>query len=300
MRTRNLALTEGITAGVLFGTAAVFIRFLDQLDALHIAFWRVLIACLTLGLISILVGRSFHFAVIRKNLRKLFILSFFLSLHFIFFVSAVKDTTLLNATLLVNTAPIFSMFISTFLFNVKPSRLAMVGLTLSLIGVGVIIHAETTMVEVGISPSVSSPTLKGDLQAVLAALVEALYLNYGRKMRRQMNILPIMLPIYFMSAAILAVLSTSTAHQLLTLPAQTELILALIGLGVLPTATAHTLYFSSLSNLKSFQTATMALLEPVGATVLGIILFHEIPHPLFVLGATLVLTGIFFMVKEEN
>jgi drug/metabolite transporter (DMT)-like permease len=62
---------------------------------------------------------------------------------------------------------------------------------------------------------------------------------------------------------------------------------------------AHTLYFSSLSNLRSFETATMALLEPVGATVLGALLFGEVPAPLFIFGAALVLLGITFMAKGE-
>jgi len=73
-----------------------------------------------------------------------------------------------------------------------------------------------------------------------------------------------------------------------------------VGLGLLPTAMAHTLYFSSLSNLKSFETAAMALIEPVGATVLGIILFQEIPQYLFVFGAALILLGIIFIVEERS
>ncbi|MDI6805770.1 MAG: EamA family transporter, partial [Candidatus Bathyarchaeia archaeon] len=81
----------------------------------------------------------------KKSLENLLVLSFFLGLHFIFFISAVKDTTVLNATVLVNTTPIFSMFISSFLFKFKPSRLAVLGLTLSFIGVCVIAYAETQM-----------------------------------------------------------------------------------------------------------------------------------------------------------
>ncbi|MDI6905139.1 MAG: EamA family transporter [Candidatus Bathyarchaeia archaeon] len=114
VRTRKLALTEGITAGVLFGTAAIFIRFLQNIDIFYIAFWRLIIACLSLAIILIVFRKSFNFNLVRK---KLLILSFFLALHFIFFISAVKDTTILNATVLVNTTPIFSTFVSSFLFN---------------------------------------------------------------------------------------------------------------------------------------------------------------------------------------
>lgn len=298
VRTRKLALTEGITAGVLFGTAAIFIRFLQNLDAFSIAFWRLIIACLALAMTLMVLGKSFHLNLVRKNLKELFILSFFLSLHFIFFISAVKDTTILNATVLVNTSPIFSMFVSSFLFKLKPSRLAILGLTISFIGVCVIAYTET--ITANAHPGVFSGNLKGDLEAVLAALVESFYLNYGRKIRNQMTILSTMFPIYMLTAVIVGVLSIPATNKILTLPTETAIILPLVGLGILPTAIAHTLYFSSLSNLKSFETATMALLEPVGATFLGMVLFQEIPQYLFVFGAALILLGIIFIVKEKS
>jgi len=300
VRTRKLALTEGIAAGVLFGTAAIFIRFLQNLDAFSIAFWRLIIACLALAMILIVLGKSFHLNLVRKNLKELFILSFFLSLHFIFFISAVKDTTILNATVLVNTTPIFSMFVSSFLFKLKPSRLAILGLTISFIGVCVIAYTETITANANTQSEIFSGNLKGDLEAVLAALVESFYLNYGRKIRNQMTILYTMFPIYMLTAVIVGVLSIPATNKILTLPTETAIILPLVGLGILPTAIAHTLYFSSLSNLKSFETATMALLEPVGATFLGIILFQEIPQYLFVFGAALILLGIIFIVKEKS
>jgi len=300
VRTRNLALTEGIIAGVLFGTAAIFIRFLQNLDAFSIAFWRLIIACLALAMILIVLGKSFHLDLVRRNLKELFILSFFLSLHFIFFISAVKDTTILNATVLVNTTPIFSMFVSSFIFKLKPSRLAILGLTISFIGVCVIAYTETIMANANASSRIFSPNLKGDLEAVLAALVESFYLNYGRRVRGQMTILSTMFPVYMLTAIIVGVLSIPTTNRFLTLPTETAIILPLIGLGILPTALAHTLYFSSLSNLKSFETATMALLEPVGATFLGMVLFQEIPQYLFVFGAALILLGIIFIVKENS
>jgi DME family drug/metabolite transporter len=78
------------------------------------------------------------------------------------------------------------------------------------------------------------------------------------------------------------------------------LITFLIGLGILPTALGHTFYFSSLSNLKSFETATLALLEPIGATLLGIVIFDEIPLMGFVFGAFLVLSGVVLVVGKAK
>jgi len=298
-RTRKLALTEGMAAGILFGTAAIFIRFLQGLDAFSIAFWRIVIACLALTAILIVAKRPFSLILVRKNAKELFILSFFLGLHFIFFVSAVKDTTILNATVLVNTSPIFSMLVSSFLFKLKPSRLALAGLTVSFIGVCIIAFAETITGSTGVQSGAFSSSLIGDLEAVLAALVEAFYLNYGRKLRSEMSILTAVLPMYVLTAIVIGVIGLPVTQRIPALPSRPEFILPLLGLGIFPTAIAHTLYFSSLSNLKSFETATMALIEPIGATFLGMALFQEIPAPLFGFGATLTLLGILFVVKQK-
>jgi len=297
-RTRREALTEGVIAGVFFGTAAVFVRFAQDLNLFSIVFWRLVIACAALVMVLIVFKKSFQFSLVRKNLRELLGLSVFLSLHFILFTFSVKDTTILNATVLVSTTPVFSMLVSSFVFKVKPSRLALIGLTISFIGVCLIAYGETVTSKTfgeGVSP-----TLKGDLEATAAAFVEAFYLNYGKKIRSQMNILSTMLPIYAFAAIVVGVLSVPARNMISGFPFAAQSSLALVGLGLLPTAIAHTLYFSSLSNLKSFETATMAFLEPIGATILGIAAFQEVPAPIFAFGAAIVLTGIFFVFRNTD
>ena len=291
---------EGAIAGVLFGTAAIFIRFLQDVDAFSLAFWRLTIAFVTLAVVLIVLRKPFSLDLVRDNFKGLLILSVLLGLHFIFFVSAVKNTTILNATVLVNTAPLFSVFVSSFLFKLKPSRFAVLGLVISFLGICVIAFAETTVSGGVVLGEGSSPHLIGDLEAVLAAFVESFYLSYGRGIRSKMNIIPIMFPVYFFSALFIGALSVPMTGQILSLPSGISVILMLVGLGILPTAAAHTLYFSSLSNLKSFETATMALLEPIGATILGIAFFQEIPTEWFVVGSILVLAGIFFMIRNRN
>ncbi|MEM3553467.1 MAG: DMT family transporter [Candidatus Bathyarchaeia archaeon] len=298
VKTRKLALIEGITAGILFGTSAIFIRYLQNFDAFSIAFWRLIIACIVLAVGLFVPRKAFSFSLVRKNLGNFFVLSLFLGLHFIFFISAVKDTTILNATVLVNTTPIFSLIFSSLFYKAKPSSLAVFGIALSFVGACIIASAETQMA--GASLNSFSPRLKGDLEATLAAILEACFLTYGRKIRGCMDIISIMLPIYFLTALIVGVLGLAVANKTLESPTTIESLLPLVGLGVLPTAVARTLAFSSLSDLKSFETATMALLEPLGATSLGIVLFGEWPLPIFAVGTALILAGIVFVSRGEG
>jgi len=288
-RNRRTALIEGVMAGILFGTAAIFIRFLSALNVSSIAFWRLVIASATLGVILFLLKQRFKFDEVRANAKHILLLGALIGLHFVLFISAVRNTTILNATVLVNTSPIFSVLISSFLFNVKPSKLAVIGLITSFLGICLITYGDAFYaLTIG---------LIGDLEAVLASLAEGFYLNYGRNLRVKLPLLSMVIPIYLVAAVFVGAFSTLSGVSL-ALPNQLYLIAGLIGLGILPTALGHTFYFSSLSNLKSFETATLALLEPIGATLLGIVIFGEIPLMGFVFGAFLVLSGVVLVVGK--
>lgn len=289
-RSRGTALAEGFAAGVLFGTASIFIRLLVILNVCSLSFWRLTIASAVLAGAVLVLRKSLKLDMVKANTRQFLVLAIFLGLHMLLYISAVKKTTILSATVLVNTAPIFSVLISSFHFNLKPSRLAVMGLATSFLGACIIgyAHASTSLLV----------NLSGDLEAVLAAVAEALYLSYGREIRSKMPLLSQVTPIYLLSAVIIG-FPCAVAGIPITFPRQPHLILFLLGFGILPTTLGHTLYYSSLSNLKSFETATLALLEPIGATLLGIALFGEIPAPLFVLGAFLVLSGIISVALKE-
>jgi drug/metabolite transporter (DMT)-like permease len=263
-----------------------------------ITFWRLAIASLALILLAFIFRIPFNLKLARKSLKEIFALSIFLGLHFIFFTFAVKDTTILNATVLVNTTPIFSIAISSILFKIKPSRLAVLSLTVSFIGTCLIAYSEAPTPNTSFQAGVS-PTLKGDLEAMFAALLIAFYLNYGRILRSKIDVHSSIVPIYLMAAVFALTLSLPFISGNF-LPTEANVTLSLIGLGLIPTAVAHTLYFSSLSNLKSFEAATIALLEPIGATFLGTIFFQEIPAYLTVLGAFLVLLGVAFISRQKE
>lgn len=293
-RSRRVALLEGVVAGALFGTAAIFINLLKAggfQDGFSIAFWRLVIASLILGIVVFASIRRFNWSLLRKDIGRISLLGMLIGLHFILFVSAVLDTTIINATVLVNTTPIWSMFVSSFIFKLKPSRPAVFGIALSFLGVFIITYGHAASLTWTVQ-------LKGDLEAVLAAVVEAFYLSYGRETRQKMPLLPLMLAVYIFAAV--TVLATGfAASSTFAFPLELSMILALIGLGIMPTALAHSFYFSSLSNLKSFETAAMALLEPVGATLLGAVIFTEVPNSFFILGAVLVLAGIVAIAIKE-
>ena len=189
-------------AGTFFGTAAIFIRLVEDIDVFSIAFWRLVIAFVFLAVAIFFLRKPFGFSLLKRNFLQTVFLAILLGLHFVLFASAVMDTTIINATVLVNTTPIWSLLISVLIPGEKPSRLAFLGLIVSFLGVAIIACSDIASLIFGLN-------LKGDLEAVFAAVAEAFYLTYGRNIWRKVPILSLMLFIYILST--LTILAGSVA-----------------------------------------------------------------------------------------
>ena len=66
----------------------------------------------------------------------------------------------------------------------------------------------------------------------------------------------------------------------------------LIGMGVLTAVLPYLFYTLGLEKIESGKASVMASLEPVVATVAGLIAFREFPQPIAWLGIILVLLGV--------
>jgi len=282
---RGASVAQGVAAGFLFGTSSILIRLLPRLDALSIGFYRLLVAT---GLI--LLAALLYRGELRKRFRGIsktvVILGVLIGLHFILFISAVKDTTVLNATVLVSTTPAMALVLSWATTGYRPAVVALAGASVALLGVLVVSLAETAL---------SPGNLAGDFEALLAAFLWAVYLLMGKSVRERFSVVILMPPVYFFAFLVIGAVGLLVGNP----PVQPvgEEWVALVALGLLPTALGHTLHFSSLKHLRPYETSLLSLLEPVAASVLAAALLLEIPNPLFYLGSALVLLGVYFTLR---
>ena len=71
---------------------------------------------------------------------------------------------------------------------------------------------------------------------------------------------------------------------------------AILGLGIGPLGTGHTLYNAALRRVPATYVNLIATLEVVGGVVLGALLLGELPSAVARVGAAIVLTGILLVV----
>ncbi len=282
----NVHLIEGALAGAFFGTSAVFVRLMPDLSATSISFFR-------LGLAAAFLATG-H-ALLKGNVplpsnvgaRRLIAMGALLGLHVLLFTAAVKLTAVLNAAVLVNTTPIWAIAISYALWRQVPDRTALLGTVLAIAGVTVISGSQLAF---------SPGNLIGDFLAMLSAAMWALYLVVARPVRQSGNPL-VLLPYVYGTAALTIAASSPATGEVMRLPTSAELA-PLLGQALLPTTLGHTLQFSSLRGLTPHQASTLALLEPVVASVLAAVFLQEMPRPELVAGASLVITGIYFVASR--
>jgi drug/metabolite transporter (DMT)-like permease len=284
---RAFYIAQGAGAGFFFGTASIFIRFLPNMDALSISFIRVLAAGLFLTCVGVALRRTAFVEGLRRPGLSLAGLGFFLALHFIFFVAAVKNTSVVNATTLVNTTPAWALLLGWLVGRIKPSRLSLAGLALTLAGV-----LSMTAGEFSTAPQ----NLLGNVYGLLGALFWALYLVAGKSVREGSELLVVVGPLYLWTAATTGV-ATLFVSGGITLPSAGELP-PMTGLIVFPTILGHTLSFSSLKGLRPYEASALNLLEPLSATLLAALILYEVSPINIYLSAAVTLAGIYLVVSR--
>lgn len=259
-------LSVGIVA---ISFASIFIKFCDDVPSLMIATYRLTISSIIL--LTIAKGRGIHFTSFSKKQLLMGALGgFFLSLHFSFWISSLKFTSVASSVVLVTTNPIFvGLFSYLFLKERQPPALIL-GIILSFSGSIVLAVGDSGLKGL----SIQNPSyLLGDVLALLGAIMVSAYLMVGSKLREEMDVLSYTSVVYTVSAFFLFVASVSWGIPFTGYKASSYLYMAL--LAVVPQLIGHTAINWALKHLKTSMVAITILGEPIGASILAYIIFHE-------------------------
>jgi drug/metabolite transporter (DMT)-like permease len=284
-----LVLAVGIFA---VSTASILIRFARQagVPALMVAAYRLGIA--TLVLTPIVLRR--HTAELKRLSRSSWLAALasgvFLALHFATWVSSLDYTTVTSSVVLVTTGPIWVALASWLFLREKLSRPIVIGLFVS-VGGGIL---------VGLSDSagfgLAGSQLWGDFLALAGAWFVAGYLLIGRQLRDRMSLLAYIFIVYGTAAVLLIALGLASGASFTAdaagVPYQSIGLVWLILMALFPQLLGHSSYNYALRYLPTTYVAVVALAEPVGTSILAVVLLKELPQPLTIIGASVILIGI--------
>jgi drug/metabolite transporter (DMT)-like permease len=270
-----------LVASIFFGSSAIFIRYATQASAISLTFFRLSIAAI--GMVS--------FALLTRTLRRLsrrdvllaVLSGCVLSLHFATFILAVKETTVANATFLVNTSPVMLAVLSPLTIKERTTSHEALAVLVAMLGILLVANAGNGFKAFGL----------GDTSALLAAFLVAVYALIGRYLRTSgVSTACYTAYVYaaatFVSLALVGAIGSGQTFRAY----DTQDVLAILGLAMLPTLLGHTMYNHALGSVKTVTANVFPLLEPIIASFLALVLFAEFPTPLQVAGYSLILTAV--------
>lgn len=271
---KKLVVLLGVV-GVSF--SAVFTRW-STAPALVLALYRM---TLSAGLMALPALRRRELpGLTGRDVALCLVSGLFLGLHFTAYFAALERTSIAAAVVLVDTEVLFVALASAAVLGQRLPGKAWAAVGLAFGGAALVALADGG----------GGGALAGNLIALSGAAAMAVYTMIGAVCRRKLSTEVYTFLVYLAASASLltAALATGTAvtgHGAVNL-------LTALGMAVCCTLLGHNVFSWGLKYLPAAFIATAKLLEPVLASIWGLLLFAERPRWLTILGGAAVVGGI--------
>ena len=295
-----IAIMGGILA---VSTASIFTRFAQvYTSSIVIAAMRLTFASLILAPIALTRHRTEIRSVKRGDLLLGVFSGIFLALHFASWISSLEYTSVASSVVLVTTTPLWVALLSPLVLKEPISRLVVMGMVLALLGGILIGLADACRWQNGFSCSTMADYFQGqafwgNFLALAGAWMAAGYLLIGRRLRAKLSLVPYIFIVYGISAGVLLALMVLSGQSALHLPAAAYVWMLL--LAIIPQLLGHSTFNWALKYLPASMVAITLLGEPIGSTILAFIILDETPSSAELVGAVLILAGIYLASRIE-
>jgi drug/metabolite transporter (DMT)-like permease len=287
-RARTLAFAALLAGATCIGTSALFVK-VSEAGPVSTAFWRVFLALPFLWAWAWMDSRGAP--AIQTGQRKLlFAAGFFFTGDLAVWHWSIVLTSVANAVLLANLAPIFVTLAAWWWWHKKPTLMFLAGLAAALSGVLLMIGGDFS--------HSGGRALLGDALGVVTAMFYAAYQLTVTRLRGTIS-----------TARIMAVSSVVTTALLLPMawfsgevffPVSGVGWAKLFGLALISQVAGQSLIAYAMAHLPNTLSSVGLLLQPVMASLFAWILLGEILGTIAIAGAALVLIGIRIATQAES
>lgn len=292
--------------GILtISTGSIMVRYAQSYaPSLVVAALRLFLATLVLTPFALSRHRSELAALSRGELALAGLSGFFLALHFAFWIISLEYTNVASSVVLATSTPLYVALFAPFTIKERVSRIILLGVALALVG-GVVVGLSDacSINQAGLQcPELGQffrgKAIIGDILATMAAVVAAAYVLIGRRLRAKLSLIGYISLVYGVSAIVLVVVMFASGNSPFGFPPMAYfwfLMLALV-----PQLLGHSSFNWALGYASAALVSVALLVEPIGATLLAYIFLGETPTMLKIIGAILVLIGVYIASRGEK
>jgi drug/metabolite transporter (DMT)-like permease len=279
-----------LALGVLsFTLAPIFVRWASEGPGVVVAVWRTVVATVALAPFAIGRLRTEGRHLSRRDLAFIVGAGVFLGLHFVAWIESLYHTSVASASVLVTTSPIFLVGLGYVLLGEHLGRSTVVAILVAVLGAVLIGWSDAGAVMMG------GKALWGNTLALLASLLVSGYLLIGRVVRQRVGWLTYVFPLYAVSAVTTLVVAGLQGAPLFGYSWTFYGWCAALALG--PQLLGHGSFNYAVQFVPAALVSMLALLEPVGASLLAYVFFGEVPSLLSVVGMLTVLAAVAYVIR---
>ena len=282
---KRLAVLLGV-AGV--SLSAVLVRW-STAPSLILVLYRVGMAAALLAPYTLLRHREELRALARREVLLCLASGAFLGLHFAAYFESLRYTSIASSVVLVDTEVLFVALGTVLVLRQRLSGRAWLAVALAFGGSVVIAMADT---------AVGPDAVRGDIIALSGALCMAVYTMIGAVCRKNISTTVYTFLVYCSAALTVLVIALFSGLPLAGYGA--ENVLTAFDMAVFCTLLGHSVFSWGLKYLPPAFISTAKLLEPVFASVWGLLLFREVPGALTVLGGAVIILGVWLYGRETG
>jgi drug/metabolite transporter (DMT)-like permease len=275
-----------LAGAVAIAASPLFVK-VSETGPVATAFWRVALALPVLWTWSALGNRA-HLADFAANRRLMIAAGLLFAGDLAVWHWSIVLTTVANATLLANLAPIFVTLAVWLLYRKRPGALFLAGMAVALAGV-------VTLLGGGVQ--LSGKALAGDSLGVVTAMFYGGYQLAVSRLRATASTASIMAWSGLVTACVLLPVALASGEQIL--PATAGGWLKLVGLALISQAAGQSLIAWAMAHLPPTFSSVGLLLQPVMAGLFAWILLGETLGVVEIAGGVAVLAGIALAHRAE-
>lgn len=289
----HLGVAAALSAGILWGFLGFFVRELS--DA---GFSTLQMTCVRYIIVAVAIG-GFIFTRHRRMLeidRQDLILFAVMGiggtlLNSVFFMESMTRISLSLATVLQYISPFIVVVISVPLFKEKLTASKVIALVVAFLG---------CILCTGLISDPGSLDLIGISLAIASGLLYSLYTLGSKVAARKGRHIPTVLLYTAIFCAVTLMPFADLPDVVGTLISSPRDLALMLGLGIGLTLLPFGLYNLGISLMEAGKAAIISFSEPLAATVIGFVLFHESVTPEAVVGMALILISLAMMERHRN
>lgn len=233
--------------------------------------------------------RTELFSLSRKDVAFCSLSGFFFAFHLFVWFESLKHTSVASSTVLCNTEVVFAAIGYILFFGKRLQKKEFLAIGIALAGTVVIATADQ---------GGDQGALYGDFLATLAAVLTAAYTLIGTRQRDHISTTVYTYILYFASFITLIGVDVVTGTPMFGYET-IDWIMAFC-LALFCNLMGHSVFSWSLKYLKPTYVSTVKLAGPVFASINAIYLFGEIPGPVQILGAVIVIAGVALYARQKQ